>query len=71
LPEQVVWPGAQVPVHAPLTHAWLVQATGELQAPVAVQVSTPLPEHVVWPGAHTPVHTPLTHVLLLQAVAPP
>jgi hypothetical protein len=45
-----------------------VQATGLPNAPLALQVSTPLPEHVVWLGAHTPVQAPLTHVWLLQAV---
>jgi hypothetical protein len=39
-----------------------VQATAVPNAPLALQVSTPLPEHVVWPGAHTPVQAPLTHV---------
>ncbi len=70
-PEQLVWPGAQTPVHAPLTHVWLVQAAAVPQAPAEVHVCTPLPEQFVWPGAHTPVHAPLTHVWLLHAVAPP
>jgi hypothetical protein len=58
-------------LQTPLTHVWLLHAVALLQAPLAVQVSTPLPEHVVWPGAHTPVHTPLMHVWLLQAAAVP
>jgi hypothetical protein len=45
LPEQVVWPGAQTPVQAPLTHVWLLHATAVPQVPLAVQVCTPLPEH--------------------------
>jgi hypothetical protein len=46
LPEQVTCPGAQTPVHAPLTHVWLLHAVAVLQVPLEVQVSTPLPEQV-------------------------
>jgi hypothetical protein len=35
LPEQSVCPGAQTPVHAPLTHVWLEQADAALQVPLA------------------------------------
>jgi hypothetical protein len=71
LPEQVVWPGAQTPVQAPVTHVWFEHAVAELHAPLAWQVSTPLPEQVVWPGAHTPEQTPLTQVVLVHAAADP
>jgi hypothetical protein len=66
-PEQLVWPGAHWPVHAPLMHVWLVQAAAVLQAPLAVHDWTPLPEHWVWPGAQTPAHAPLTQVWLVHA----
>jgi hypothetical protein len=45
--EQLVCPGAHTPLHTPLTQVVLVQATGDPQVPLDVQVSTPLPEHVV------------------------
>jgi hypothetical protein len=46
LPEHCVAPGVQEPVQALLTHAWLVQATGEPQLPVPSHVCTlALPEH--------------------------
>jgi hypothetical protein len=70
-PEQLVWPGAQTPVQAPLTHVWLLHGDAVPQAPAEVQVWTPLPEQFFWPGAQTPLHTPATHVWLEQAVAPP
>src|SRR5271166_2946972 len=35
--EHCVAPGAHAPWHAPATHAWLVQAVVEPQAPVALQ----------------------------------
>ena len=47
LPLQLVWPGAQTPVHAPATHVWFVHDTGPPHVPLAVHVSTPLPEHCV------------------------
>ena len=52
LPEHCVAPGAQTPVHAPLTQAWLVQATAGPRCRSASQVCTPLPEHCVAPGVH-------------------
>jgi hypothetical protein len=55
-------------VQTPLTQVLFEHATAVPQAPVPVQVSTPLPEQVVWLGAHTPVHDPATHVLLEHAV---
>lgn len=44
-PLQVVVPGVQLPWHTPDTHAWLLQATGALHWPEALQVCTPLFEH--------------------------
>ena len=44
-----------------------MHALGELHAPLAVQVWTPLPEHCVWPGAHEPVQAPPTQVWFEQA----
>ena len=46
----------------------VVQAVGEPNVPVELQLSTLDPEQVVCPGAHWPVQAPLTHVWLLQAV---
>ena len=65
-PEHCVAPGAQIPVHAPETHADAVQVTGAPYCPLALHVSTPLPEHVVPPGAHTPVQAPETQVWFEQ-----
>lgn len=62
-------PGAQTPVHAPLTHAEFEHAEGAPQVPLPEHVSTPLPEHCTAPGAQTPVHPPDTHAELVQAVA--
>jgi len=64
-------PGAQTPVHAPLTHVWLLHALGALQVPLELQVCTPLPEHCVVPGTQTPVHAPLTHADATHAVVDP
>jgi hypothetical protein len=36
-----------------------VQATGLLQVPWVVQVSTPFPAQAVWPGTQVPEQTPL------------
>jgi hypothetical protein len=71
--EHRVAPGAQLPVHAPLTQAWFVQGTGEFQIPEALQVSTPLPvaEHRVAPGAQTPVHAPPTQAWFVQETGEP
>jgi hypothetical protein len=60
LPLQRVEPGVHEPEHAPLTHAWLLQATDVPQAPLDEQVCTPLPEHRVAFGVQTPVHPPDT-----------
>jgi hypothetical protein len=61
-------PGVHTPVHAPVTHAWFVQAAGALQVPLELHVWTPLPEHCVEPGTHTPVHAPVTHAEDTHAV---
>jgi hypothetical protein len=67
----------QVNPQAPLLQfavAWatpVVHATAEPQAPLVLQVSTPLPEHVVWFGAHDPAQAPLTHVWFTHATAVP
>jgi hypothetical protein len=61
LPEHVVWPGAHEPVHAPLTHVWLLHARAVPHVPELEHVWTPLPEHCVAPGVQTPVHAPPTH----------
>jgi hypothetical protein len=50
-----------MPVHVPVTHAELTQATAELHWPLELHVWTPLPEHWWEPGAQTPVHVPVTH----------
>jgi hypothetical protein len=62
-------PGTQLPVHAPLTHAELTQATGVLHCP-EVHVCTPLPEHWV-PLLQAPVHAPLEQVPLGQGCSLP
>jgi hypothetical protein len=58
-------------VQAPAAHAWLAHATAVPQAPLALQVSTPLPEHCTWPGAQTPVQAPAAHAWLAHATAVP
>jgi hypothetical protein len=55
----------------PPTHAWFVQATGELHMPLPLHVSTPLPEHCTAPFEHDPEHTPETQVAPEQATAVP
>jgi hypothetical protein len=63
--------------HTPLLQlavAWetpVVQVTAEPQAPLELQVSTPLPEHVVAPTAQEPAQAPDTQVVLTQATAEP
>jgi hypothetical protein len=59
-------PGAQEPAQTPLTHAWLVQATGLPHAPAVLHVSVLLPEHCTLPGVHDPVQPPDTQAELLQ-----
>jgi hypothetical protein len=67
--EHVREPGAQTPVQAPPTQAWLVHAAGTLQSPLGRQVSTPfvLLEHRVAEGSQTPVHVPFTQAELTHA----
>jgi hypothetical protein len=68
LPEHCLAPDTQTPVHEPLTHVELEQATAVPHAPLALQVWTPLPEHWTAPGVHTPVQAPLTHAWFEHAV---
>ena len=64
--------GAQTPVHAPLTHAWFVQAVLPTHAPAASQVCGVWPLHCLAAGEHTPMHlaTPAAtvHAEFVQAV---
>jgi len=60
-----VLPGVQVPVHAPLTQAWLEHAFAVPQVPSEAHDWTPLPEHWVWPDAQLPVHAPFLQVAVL------
>jgi hypothetical protein len=71
VPEQVFWPGAQLPAHAPLAHVWFTHACAAPQLPLVSHVSKPLLDesHCVPPGEHDPTHAPLTHALLTHAVA--
>jgi hypothetical protein len=69
-----VAPGVHVPAHAPAAQTEL-QATGALQAPAGLHVSTPLPgppseavEHCVLPGTHWPEQAPATHAEFVQEV---
>jgi hypothetical protein len=66
-----VVPGVQTPVHAPATHALLLQGVALPQAPLALQVCTPLPEHWVDPGAQLPTQPPFTQAALAQSMAAP
>jgi hypothetical protein len=61
LPEHWADPGVHTPVHAPETHAWLVQSIAPPQLPVESQIWTALFEHCVAPGVHLPVHVPMEH----------
>ncbi len=54
-------PGVQDPMHAPLTHAWFVQAAALPHVPLVPHVWRPLPRHCVVPGTQTPTHPPSTH----------
>jgi hypothetical protein len=74
LPEHCEVPGEQVPVHTPLTHVDAEHGVAGPQAPLALQVSTPLPlppsavvEHRMAPGVQFPMHEPPTHAWLVQA----
>jgi hypothetical protein len=60
-----------LPLHSPLAHEPLAQATGVLQLPVASQVWTPAPEHCVVPGTQTPVHLPATQAVPAHAMPAP
>ena len=60
LPEHWVAPGVQTPVHAPLTHAELLQGCAVDQDPVTSHVCTASPEQRVDPGVQVPVHVPST-----------
>jgi hypothetical protein len=71
LPEHWTLPGVQMPEHAPLTHALLVQAAGALHCPVASQLCTPLPLHCVCPGAQTPAQAVPAQVWLEHAAGAP
>lgn len=75
LPEHCVAPGVQVPVQMPAEQTPVVQATGELQVPVELHVSTALVEppsapgaHWTDPGAHEPVQAPATHAWFVHPV---
>jgi hypothetical protein len=70
VPSHWVAPGAQLPVHAPLTHAWFTQTLGVLHIP-ELHFSTPLPEHCAVPAVHVPTQIPLEHVPLAHAEAEP
>ncbi len=71
LPLHRVAPGAQPPVHMPLSHA-KGHGTAGPQAPVALQVWTPVPTHCVAPGAHGPTPaSPLLAPELLPLAEPP
>jgi hypothetical protein len=68
-------PGAHRPWHdavPPVTRQvlWL-QVAGEPQAPLVLQVETPLLVHWVAPGVQLPVQTPPTHAWLVQLTAGP
>jgi hypothetical protein len=55
-PLHCIWPGAQLPAHAPLWQVEFVHVTDPPQVPEDVHVCTPLPvaEHCVAPGRQTP-----------------
>jgi hypothetical protein len=59
--EHCAAPGAHTPWHAPLTHAWLVQAAAVPQVPMELHVCTPPVAHCVAPGTQTPWHAPPAH----------
>jgi hypothetical protein len=68
-----VCPGAQLPLHWPLTHVLLLaaQSAPVVHPPFASHVCGLLPEHDVCPGAHTPVHAFVTQVWLVHATGDP
>jgi hypothetical protein len=52
-PVQWVWPGAQLPAHAPPTQVWLTHAEPlSCQLPPALQFWGRWPLHCVWPAPH-------------------
>jgi hypothetical protein len=66
----LVWPGEQLPTHAPPEQVELTHATGAPHMP-PLHVCTPLPEHCVSPLVHDPVHTPPEQVPLAHATGLP
>jgi len=69
-PLQPTAPGVQSPVHAPFTHAWLLQSDGALQAPPS-HASTALPAHCVAPAAQIPTQAPFSQVWPLHGTGVP
>jgi hypothetical protein len=65
---ELVWPGAQTPVHVPLTHVWFVHRTGVPHSSLESQVWALLPEHSFCPDVQAPMHTPPTHMPVLHVV---
>jgi hypothetical protein len=70
VPMHWTFPGTHTPVQAPVTQAWLTQATGSAQLPFDWQVWTPLPEHWCAPGVQVPPHWPLVQTLEHWTEAP-
>jgi hypothetical protein len=56
--EQRDAPGAQTPVHAPVTHACPMHATPSCQVPVPLQICVVFPLHCVSFGTQVPEHAP-------------
>jgi hypothetical protein len=70
-PEQLVWPGAQTPAHAPFTHVLLllVHEVPTTQLPDALHVWTSFdPSQATVPATHVPTQEPPTHVELEQGL---
>ena len=70
-PEQLVCPGAQTPVHVPLTQVvlLLVHDVPTTQLPAALQVWTWfVPSQLTDPATQVPTQDPATHVELVQAL---
>jgi hypothetical protein len=49
------------PVHAPETHAWVVQGVVAPHVPSVPHACTALPEHCVAPAEQGPEHWPPVH----------
>jgi hypothetical protein len=67
-PSHRVWPGAQLPEHAPFTHVLLldVHDVPTVHVPVELQVSGWLvPVQATAPATHVPAQLPLTQVCVL------